>query len=346
MRLTPDSTDAPQVSVIVPIYNEQRFIERCLNAILKQDYPAERMEVLVVDGQSKDNTREIVRRIQATNGRVRLLDNPERLQANGLNYGIGAATGEIIIRVDGHVLIAPDYVWQCVRLLRELASSGVVNVGGVMSPEGETRAGRAIAAATQSPFGIPTAFHHSTKAQFVDTVYLGAWPRALFDEIGLFNPAVNVNEDYELNFRIRRAGRKIFLSPDIHSTYYCRQSYHALWTQYHRYGIQKIQMLRRYPESVRTRQLVAPVFVAALVGLPVLALIMPAFGILWVLMLIAYISAAGVASQRASRNNNLIVGVMAAFAVIHIAWGSGFWRGMGQSILRRHEGREDKVIVS
>ncbi len=296
---------------------------------------ADRLAIFVVDGLSTDETRTIVQRIQADDPQIHLLDNPQRLQADGLNRGIDAADGEIVVRVDGHVLLAPDYVRQCVTLLREKATEGVANVGGLMVPRGETPTGRAVAAATRSPFGVPTAFHHSARAQFVDTVYLGAWPRTIFEVVGRFNPAVNTNEDYEFNYRSRRAGGKIYLSPTIRSTYFCRSSYPALWRQYHKYGIQKVQMLRLYPSAIKPRQLAAPLFVAALIGLPLMTLLWIGFGVLWLLMIAAYLVSAGVAAWRSPRSdsgstaNQVGIGpVILVFAVMHIAWGTGFWRGV------------------
>src|SRR5579864_3776385 len=151
----------PNVSVLLPILNEAQTIERCLNAILGQDYPTDKIEVLIIDGGSTDATLDLVRPFIERNVRIRLLANPKRMQAYALNIGIAAAQGEIIVRVDGHTIIAPDYVRRCVQLLRDLADQHVVNVGGLMCPAGETPTGRAIAAAGSSAFGVPAAFHHS-----------------------------------------------------------------------------------------------------------------------------------------------------------------------------------------
>lgn len=318
----------PTVSIVLPVYNEGDFIEDCLTAILRQDYPQDSLEILVVDGGSTDSTCAVVEKSISTHPHLRLLDNPERLQAYALNRGIQASQGEIIIRIDGHTIIAPDYVSQCVSLLCSMADQGVVNVGGLMRPEGQTPAGKAIAAATMSPFAVPTAFHHSERAQFVDTVYLGAWPRKLFEVVGMFNPAVNVNEDYEFNYRTRQAGGMIYLSPNIRSRYFPRSSFGALWRQYFRYGVQKVQMLKLHPGALRMRQTAAPTFVAALIGLPVLGFWWQGAWMLWSVMLLAYfmISAVAATRQRGTEVSPLLI--MSAFFVIHTAWGLGFWRGL------------------
>lgn len=321
----------PTVSVVLPVYNEGDFIEGCLAAILSQDYPQDRLEVLVVDGGSTDNTRAVVEKLIGAYPRLRLIDNPDRLQAYALNRGIQAAVGEIIIRIDGHTIIAPDYVSQCIHLLRSMADQGVVNVGGLMRPQGQTSVGKAIAAATMSPFAVPTAFHHSERAQFVDTVYLGAWHRKLFDQVGMFNPAVNVNEDYEFNHRTRQAGGKIYLSPNIRSTYFPRSSFGALWRQYFRYGVQKVRMLILHPGALRLRQTAAPVFVAALIGLPLLGFWWQGAWMLWGMMLLAYFMVSAVAATRRRDAEVSPLLIMTAFFLIHTAWGLGFWRGLFKS---------------
>lgn len=323
--------DHPFVSVLMPIRNEESFIVRSLEAVLHQNYPAHRMEVLIADGMSDDSTLNVIQELVMQSpglARVRIIPNSERLQATGLNLALQAASGEIIIRVDGHTIIAPDYVSQCVSLLRRMSDQGVVNVGGLMRPEGQTPAGKAIAAATMSPFAVPTAFHHSDRAQFVDTVYLGAWHRKLFDVVGMFNPAVNVNEDYEFNYRTRQAGGKIYLSPDIRSTYFPRSSFGALWRQYFRYGVQKAQMLKLHPGALRMRQIVAPTFVTALIGLPLLGILWQGAWGLWGVMLLAYFTVSAVAADRQREAEVSPLLIMGAFFIIHTAWGLGFWRGL------------------
>src|SRR5690606_22643995 len=205
--------------------------------------------------------------------RVRIFPNPERIQSAGLNIVIPQAQGKYVIRIDGHTIIAPDYVRRCVELLEE---TGAHNVGGAMDPAGITPMGKAIAAAGKSPFAVPSAFHVSSTPQFTDTVYLGAWPRQVFDQVGLYNTKVGVNEDYELNYRIRQAGGKIYFSPEIKSVYYGRQTLSALARQYFRYGKSKVKTLANHPKSLRPRQLIAPVFVAGLMLGPLLCLLMPA----------------------------------------------------------------------
>ena len=158
----------PFVSVVMPIYNEAKYIRRSLGAVLAQDYPAQRLEVFVVDGGSTDATRDIVAQMSARYTNVRLLDNRDKIQAAGLNVGIRAAQGDIIVRVDGHTFIEPDYVRACVQ---HLVAGDAENVGGMMQAQGDTFVGQAIALATTSPFGIGgSKFHYTDQTSYVGTV--------------------------------------------------------------------------------------------------------------------------------------------------------------------------------
>lgn len=315
----------PSISVILPIRNEEAFIAHCLTAILEQDYPPDRVEILIADGMSTDRTRAIIAALPGAD-RITVLDNPQHIQATGLNAAIQQARGDIIVRVDGHTILAPDYVRQCVETLR---STGADNVGGAMDPAGLTPMGKAIAAAGKAAFAVPTAFHVSSTPQPTDTVYLGAWPREVFERVGLFNPDVNINEDYELNYRIRQTGGTIYFSPSIKSTYYGRQTLRALWKQYFRYGQTKQRVLRLHPGSVKLRQLVAPLFVAALIGGPLLGLVFPPLWMAWGVMLTAYVTLMAVFALRAARRAEVPAWRVAlVFPTIHFAWGLGFWTGL------------------
>jgi glycosyltransferase involved in cell wall biosynthesis len=281
--------------------------------VLAQDYP--RLEVLVIDGLSTDHTLREIETI--ADARVRVISNPGRIQSCALNIGIRAAQGEIIARVDGHTLIAPDYMSRCVV---HLQTTGAANVGGLLRFVGLTPMGKAIAAAYRSPFAVPSRFHTSAQAGYVDTVYLGAWPRKIFEQIGLFDETLVANEDYELNYRIRRSGGRIYLAPDIHSEYYGRQTLSALWQQFFRYGGWKLNVLIKHPASVRLRHLVAPVFVAALIGGAVLAPLSERVHWLWRLVVISY----GLANAAVSIRQKCIR-LPFVFLCIHFAWGLGFW---------------------
>lgn len=328
-----DGQALPRVTVIMPVYNEAAFIERSLGAVLGQDYPAERVEVLVVDGGSTDATVARVAAMAARDPRVRLLANPGRIQARAMNVGLDHAQGDVIVRVDGHTVVAPDYVRRCVECL---ATTGAQNVGGPQRFAATTPLGRAIAAAYRSPFSVPSRFTVSQRAEVVDTVYMGAWPRAVFDRVGRFDESLAVNEDYELNYRIRRAGGRIYLSPDIRSRYYGRQTLGALWRQFFRYGAWKCRVLMQHPRSAKPRHLVAPAFVAALVGGGLLGALSRPIRRLWTAVVGLYLAANGLASVRqAAREDWALLGRLPfVFSTMHLAWGSGFWAAALRRLVR------------
>lgn len=311
----------------MPVRNEARSIERSLGAVIAQDYPRDRLEVLVVDGLSEDGTRELVEGLAERHPGVRLLQNPGRTQAAGLNLAIRAARGEIVVRIDGRTLVASDYVRQCVELLREGRAE---NVGGRMVPEGEGRIGRGIACALRSRFAAgDSKFHYAGGEHYVDTVYLGAFRREVLERIGLYDEAADVNEDYELNVRLRRVGGRILLSPRIRSTYLARPTLGALARQYFRYGRWKARTLRKHPGSLVWRQAVAPALVAALAAALALGLVWPPALLGFGAVAGAYLLACAAATALSSRGAwSLAPIVFAAFVVIHLSWGAGLWSGL------------------
>ncbi len=211
---------APFVSVIIPCRNEEKHIGRCLETILTQDYPKDKMEVLVVDGGSTDKTREIVKERGGQSSAIRLLDNPRVITPAAMNVGIQNAKGEIIIRMDAHAGYEKDYVSKCVKYLQEYSADAV---GGAMKtlPSFDTLSARAIALSLASPFGAASHFRVGiNKPTETDTVFGGCYKREVFDKIGFFNENLIRTQDLEFNLRLKKAGGKIILIPDIVSYYY------------------------------------------------------------------------------------------------------------------------------
>jgi succinoglycan biosynthesis protein ExoA len=256
----PKSVDnQPSVTIIMPVRNEAGFIARSLGAALAQDYPAARLEVLVVDGCSTDQTRQVVAGIAAQDGRVRLLDNPRGIAPTALNIGIAAAGGEIIVRVDGHCIISQDYVRHCVAALLE---SGASCVGGRVTTLGRTAMGRAIATAMTSPIGVGDAkFRYTTESQYVDTLFWGAYWRDEMLTLGGFDEELVRNQDDEFNYRLRQAGGKILLDSRASATYFCHDNIRRLWRQYYEYGFWKIRVFQKHIGAAQPRHLLPLTFV-------------------------------------------------------------------------------------
>ena len=323
----------PFVSVIIAIRNEEKFIAQCLQSVVDQDYPHDQMEVLVVDGRSEDRSREIVAEFSSKYPMIRLLDNSRISAPAGLNLGIRQARGEVIVRVDGHCSLEPDYVSQCVRYLRE---SGADNVGGLMKAVGQDYVGQVIALAINSFFGSGgSKFHYAAQEQYVDTVYLGAFPRHVFDRVGYFDERLMRNQDYELNYRIRAAGGKIFLSPAISSYYYGRSTLRDLWHQYFQYGFWKLEMLQIHPRSVQPRHLVAPLFVFSLFATGLLGFVHHGFLNLFLLTIASYSLASLLSSLLIARRKGwrYFPLLPVAFAVMHFGWGLGFLLGLVRTVI-------------
>jgi cellulose synthase/poly-beta-1,6-N-acetylglucosamine synthase-like glycosyltransferase len=312
--------------VIVPVLNEESRIATCLESVLAQTYPREQIEVIVADGGSTDRTRELVAAVAQADRRFRLIDNPGRSQAAGLNLAVAASRGEVIARLDGHAAWRPWHLEHCVRILEE---TGADNVGGTMEGVGESVVAKAIALATASPFGMGGArYRYATTMMDTDTVFLGCFRRSALERVGPFNEALPIHEDYELNHRIRLSGGRIIFSPEIPTRYWVRESWTEVARQFFRYGRGKAQVARVTPGVLRPYHLAPPLLVAAMaIGIatamtrtrrPLLAL---------VTTYAAGCTVAGLwAGRRARPQVQALVPV--TLPVLHLSWGLGFWRGL------------------
>jgi glycosyltransferase involved in cell wall biosynthesis len=320
---SPAST--PLVTVVIPMRNEASGIEACLDSVLANTLPHNApFEVLVFDGESDDGSGALVDAMAARDSRLRRIMNHARLQADAFNLGIAAARGHYIVRMDAHSLYASDYLAESVRLLEE---TGAENVGGVQRATGKNWLGLAIAAAVSSKFAAgDAAYRNATEPTWTDTVYLGAWRTETLRRLGGMRAGWAVNEDYEMNVRLRASGGRVYLSPTIKSTYFVRASLRKLGRQYLRYGFWKVRTLRMHPSSLRWRQLVAPAFVVSLLLTPLTVTLLGAFG---AAHLAAYLAANLAASMiTASRAGwRLLPGLPLVFVTVHLAWGSGFLGG-------------------
>ena len=218
------------MTVVLPVRNEADFIERSLGAVLSQDYPADLVDIVVADGSSDDGTPEIVTRLMKQHPRVRLINNPERIVATGLNRAMAQTLGDVVVRVDGHCEIASDYISRCIDHLR----SGADGVGGPIQTIGQTPLAQVIATAMSSKFGVgDSAFRTLTdRSLFADTVPFPAYTRAIIDKAGAYDTELVRNQDDEYNYRLRKMGARLLLAADVRSRYYSRGSLKSLWRQY------------------------------------------------------------------------------------------------------------------
>jgi glycosyltransferase involved in cell wall biosynthesis len=321
------------ISVIIPCYNEESTIRYLLDAIYTQSYPLDEIEVIIADGISTDQTRKVIHDFQSdhVNLAIKVIDNPQRIIPAALNRAIMAAKGEYIIRLDAHSIPGKDYIRNCIKGLLDGFGD---NVGGIwkISPGSDSWIAKAIAAAVSHPLGVGDAFYRlGGAARQVDTVPFGAFRRDLVEKIGMFDETLLTNEDYEFNTRIRQSGRKVWMDPAIQSNYFARSTLRELSRQYWRYGYWKAQMLRRYPKTLRWRQLLPPLFVLTLFVLGVLSL--GWFIARWLLIIIVLLYTmillvVGIQMSISRKNVSLILGVPFAIATIHFTWGAALLWGL------------------
>ncbi|MDB4956390.1 MAG: glycosyl transferase [Myxococcales bacterium] len=316
----------PRVTIAMPAYNEENYIAACIESVQAQDYPRELIEILVADGRSTDRTRAILAKLSAEDPRIQTIDNPERLQAAGLGLLVKAAQGDIIVRMDVHCEYAPDYVRKCVETLER---TGADNVGGAQRAKAKTFFQRALCAALDSPLGVGGAKYRSADSEgFVDTVFLGAFRRRVFETVGMWDPRAITNEDSELNQRILEGGGQIYLSRDIIVHYFPRDSLKSLAKQYYKYGRGRARTLIKLGSFPTLRPALPFIMVSA--G-AVMVLVPP----LWPVAAAAaatYALATGGEAIRVGRKvgAKAIPIVWSIFPAIHAAHGAGFAAGLWQ----------------
>jgi len=336
------------VSVIIPCRNEAAFIGPCLDSILDSDYPAGRMEVIVADGMSTDGTRALVERYAARDTRVRLIDNAERITPAGLNRAIEAARGDVIARVDAHARLAADYLSRCIFYLD---TTGADNAGGAMRTVAQADGpfAAAIVAALTHPFGVGNSHFRtgSARVRWVDTVFGGCWRREVFERVGMFNEQLERSQDMEFSLRLKAAGGRTLLAPDVRSEYFARSDWQSFWRHNFLNGEWAVlPFLYSDVIPVRARHLIPLLFV--------LGLMMGAIGLLWTPWVLAMIAipyaavnlaasvhAAFSKTSGRSRRVSLMVKMPLVFASLHVAYGAGSLSGLAK-LAARWAGMHDR----
>ncbi len=312
---------SPAVSVVIPVRNAAGAIVPAIESCLSQEYDGS-LEVIVADGMSTDGTREQVSEVAGRDDRLQMVDNPDRVTPAALNRAIEAASGAIIVRCDAHAVLPPGYIR---RAVEQLAATGAANVGGIQRCVGTTPVQRSIAMAMSSPLGVGDArFRIGGTPGPTDTVYLGSFRREAIEAVGLFDVTMLRNQDYELNYRLRKADEIVWFDPALAVDYSPRRSFGGLLRQYFDYGAGKRRMLRRHPGSLRWRQLAAPALVLAMLASAVLM----ALGWWRVAAVVPVLYAAaltgGAIVELVRRRDPAALLYPVAVAAMHFSWGAGF----------------------
>jgi glycosyltransferase involved in cell wall biosynthesis len=328
----------PRVSVIVPCRNERAYIAECLESIRLNDYPADYVEVLVVDGASDDGTREIIESYIRQWPRIMCVDNPTGITPAALNTGIRSASGEIVIRMDAHCHYPGDYISKLVQWLEQ---SGADNVGGVCRtlPGSQSSMACAIAIALSHPLGVGNSrFRIGTKrARWVDTVPFGCYRRNVFERIGLFDEELVRNQDDEFNQRLLASGGKILLVPDVTVDYYARDSISKVARMYYQYGYFKPLVARKLGRIGTFRQIVPAVFLLTLAVSFSLGTWISWARLVFAGIIVVYLGSLLAVSLVSAPKSGLKVAALLpeVFSVLHFAYGWGSLRGTARFLFRR-----------
>lgn len=329
LRRVPVSS--PMISVVMPVRNEAAHIHETLTQLVKQDYPANAFEVLVVDGESTDNTRSLVESIARRHPQVKLLHNPRRWSSSARNIGIRAAQGDLVLIVDGHCEIPDEYLLRAVADAFERSEADCLGRPQPLDVRKASPLQRAIAAARSSWLGHhPASFIYTEREQFVPAHSVAvAYRREVFDQVGLFDESFDACEDVELNHRVDKAGMRCLFTPEIAVRYEPRSSLRGLFRQLVRYGRGRIRLLRKHHDTLSWPALVPAFFLLGLVaGLPLSFLAAPLAWIYFsVLGLYAFFVLGVSLGQAAYKQDWLIIPWLPPiFVTIHLATGWGLIR--------------------
>lgn len=324
----------PTVSIAIPMLNESMYIVACLQSFAMQDWPLDKLDVMVIDGGSEDGSRLVVEALCEKQPWVRLVDNPSGSAAAAFNIGMNEARGEVVCLFSSHGVADRDYVRRSVEILHQSGASGV---GGTYRHEGLDAVSNAIGMAMTSPIGMASPHRYATTARDVDTISHPAYWRDAMLAVGGFDASLSRNSDYEFNYRLREAGHRLHLDPVIGSIYRPRRNLNALFRQFWFYGKWKASVINQHPGSMSPRHAVAPLAVLGALATPLIFLV-PRLRRLRLVVALGWGSYAGLVAYGVKKANpkahGASVGTLAAaFPVMHAAWGAGFVKSIVDRII-------------
>lgn len=315
----------PFVTAMIVVRNEEKYIKECLYSLLQQSYPKDRYEVIVIDGCSNDMTVKIAHKIAADykNGPiVRFLENEKKNLASGWNLGIKNAKGDLVVRIDAHGYADKDFIRKNVETIINIPDATCV--GGSMETKSISKRGKLIADILSSPFGIGNSkFRYSKKAEYVDTVAFGMYRKEIFDQVGFFDETLQRNQDNDMHRRIRKAGGKFYLNPEIKSVYYARDTLKGMMKQGFKNGYWNIVTFMKDKESISIRHIIPLAFVLGIIGCLILGTFFRGFILLLAIVLCVYFALGIFFALKKSHKFIYIIMMPCMFFCLHICYGSG-----------------------
>ena len=315
------------VSVVMPVFNEEKYIDKCIESLLKQDYSKSNMEWIFVDGCSTDKTVSILNSyVERYPELIRVYNNPQKIVPYAMNIGISVSRGKYIVRLDAHAEYASDDISKCVYYLENTDAD---NVGGVAQTKANGFMGKAIAKMLSSKFGVGNSqFRTNGKSGYVDTVPFGAFKREVFKKYGGYDERLVRNQDNEMNFRIRKNGGKIYLSDEIHLSYYCRDSIKGIAQMARKNGMWNVITMKLCPGSMGLRHFIPLTFVLSVVLLAILGILHPIFWLGLSIELFLYLIMDIFFSVKQASNVKEAFALVLIFPVFHISYGMGSVKGI------------------
>ena len=333
------------LSVIVPIYNEEKYIKRCIETILAQDFPREEMEVVFVDGMSTDKTREIVLGYVEKYNHLSLLDNVKRTAPCAMNIGIRATTGELVMRLDGHSLYPTNYFSSIVLWHKKIPEA--LNVGGLCITDvvDKNKISMSIAKVMSDKFGVGNSKFRTGVGNVecieVDTVPFGCYKREVFDLIGYYNEELTRSQDYEFNKRLRREGGKIYMIPNIHCTYIPRDNYQDLCRNRYQtgYWVVKMGFITGTLKNSSIRHFIPLIFVLSIIIPSIVGLLYPCMLNISIVVLLLYMIVMLFRSIVIKDKSTTAYNILIAFSCLHFSYGLGSLIGVLNNIFKRERNK-------
>lgn len=321
-----NNSEISTVAIVIPCRNEEKYIARCLNSILAQDYSG-RIDVYVCDGKSDDYTREIIKEYAQQHSTVHLLINEKQSTPFALNLGIKTSTSDVVIILGAHSELYPDYVSNCVKAFGNGNNIGCT--GGIIENVYENEVAEVIGKAMSSSFGVGNAhFRTGNNEGFVDTVAFGAYKKEVFEKIGYFDEELIRNQDDEFNYRLLKSGFTIYLDKKIRSKYYVRAAYDKLFHQYMQYGYWKVYVNKKHKAVTTLRQVVPLFFVLYLMVGCVASLFSYLFFLFYILGLLVYLFASIASALGLSKDGEQLFPIVRSFFILHFSYGWGYLKGI------------------